>query len=320
MFLFNLTIPSCPDRKLNANEMNDNNTKNDNTTALPSIYFDNDVDSDSDWLSDSSYDSVTDINIKIERKKCKRRVLSIVCGMIWLAILSYAAVEFVTHLCNIFVQEYGNQILPILGDGTNNIGKGSFESFIGSVVLSFLVSQSMDVHNSYFLDAPKAKETATTPGNDVIFRVALFDTLFNIGMPFCLVLPFYKKGNYNMEVPQTNDEHGILCRSRRGDNLLSCRKSFYGDVNKEAQRIFLCDRTNGSLDVHPHIHRCGWCDICNYVHKCTGLVVYLYFKIFSTNLSSPIRLFHQITLSSRVLRTRRGLYRSNHWWASPSLR
>ena len=202
VFLFNLTIPSCPDRKLNANEMNDNNTKNDNTTALPSIYFDNDVDSDSDWLSDSSYDSVTDINIKIERKKCKRRVLSIVCGMIWLAILSYAAVEFVTHLCNIFVQEYGNQILPIFGDGTNNIGKGSFESFIGSVVLSFLVSQSMDVHNSYFLGAPKAKETATTPGNDVIFRVALFDTLFNIGMPFCLVLPFYKKGNYNMEVPR----------------------------------------------------------------------------------------------------------------------
>ena len=202
MFLFNLTIPSCPDRKLNANEMNDNNTKNDNTTALPSIYFDNDVGNDSDWLSDSSYDSVTDINIKIERKKCKRRVLSIVCGMIWLAILSYAAVEFVTHLCNIFVQEYGNQILPIFGHGTNNIGKGSFESFIGSVVLSFLVSQSMDVHNSYFLDAPKAKETATTPGNDVIFRVALFDTLFNIGMPFCLVLPFYKKGDYNMEVPR----------------------------------------------------------------------------------------------------------------------
>ena len=28
--------------------------------------------------------------------------------------------------------------------------KGRFESFIGSVVLSFLVSQSMDVHNSYF--------------------------------------------------------------------------------------------------------------------------------------------------------------------------
>ena len=69
-------------------------------------------------------------------------------------------------------------------------------------MLSFLLSQSADVHGSYFLDAIEAKETATTPGSDAIFRVALFDTLFNIGMPFCLVLPFYKKGNYNMEVPR----------------------------------------------------------------------------------------------------------------------
>ena len=69
-------------------------------------------------------------------------------------------------------------------------------------MLSFLLSQSTDVHGSYFLDALKAKETAATPGSDVIFRVALFDTLFNIGMPFCLVLPFYEKGDYNMEAPR----------------------------------------------------------------------------------------------------------------------
>ena len=207
-FLFNLTIPSCPERKLRANEINDENDKS-TTNALPSFYYDNDDDiSDFDWLSDSSYDSVTDIDVKIERKKCKRRMLSIACGTTWLAILSYAMVEFVTHLCNIFVQEYGEQ-LSLLFDGNGgqgiinkSISKGSFESFIGSVVLSFLLSQSADVHGSYFLDALKAKETAATPGNDVIFRVALFDTLFNIGMPFCLVLPFYKKGDYNMEAPR----------------------------------------------------------------------------------------------------------------------
>jgi hypothetical protein len=212
VFLFNLTIPSCPERKLRANEMSNIKTENDNNTtnALPSFYFDDGDDSNSDWLSDSSYDSVTDICVKIERKKCKRRVLSIACGTTWLAILSYAAVEFVTHLCNIYVQEYNEQIPSIFGGGggngelinKNNISKGSFESFIGSVVLSFLLSQSADVHGSYFLDAIEAKETATTPGSDAIFRVALFDTLFNIGMPFCLVLPFYKKGDYNMEVPR----------------------------------------------------------------------------------------------------------------------
>ena len=212
VFLFNLTIPSCPERKLRANEMSNIKTENDNNTtnALPSVYFDDGDDINSDWLSDSSYDSVTDICVKIERKKCKRRVLSIACGTTWLAILSYAAVEFVTHLCNIYVQEYNEQIPSIFGGGggngevinKNNISKGSFESFIGSVVLSFLLSQSADVHGSYFLDAINAKETATTPGSDAIFRVALFDTLFNIGMPFCLVLPFYKKGDYNMEVPR----------------------------------------------------------------------------------------------------------------------
>ena len=212
VFLFNLTIPSCPERKLRANEMSNIKTENDNNTtnALPSFYFDDGDDSNSDWLSDSSYDSVTDICVKIERKKCKRRVLSIACGTTWLAILSYAAVEFVTHLCNIYVQEYNEQIPSIFGGGggngelinKNNISKGSFESFIGSVVLSFLLSQSADVHGSYFLDAIEAKETATTPGSDAIFRVALFDTLFNIGMPFCLVLPFYKRGDYNMEVPR----------------------------------------------------------------------------------------------------------------------
>jgi len=212
VFLFNLTIPSCPERKLRANEMSNIKTENDNNTtnALPSFYFDDGDDSNSDWLSDSSYDSVTDICVKIERKKCKRRVLSIACGTTWLAILSYAAVEFVTHLCNIYVQEYNEQIPSIFGGGggngelinKNNISKGSFESFIGSVVLSLLLSQSADVHGSYFLDAIEAKETATTPGSDAIFRVALFDTLFNIGMPFCLVLPFYKRGDYNMEVPR----------------------------------------------------------------------------------------------------------------------
>ena len=65
-------------------------------------------------------------------------------GTTWLAILSYAAVEFVTHLCNIYVQEYNEQIPSIFGGGggngelinKNNISKGSFESFIGSARLA----------------------------------------------------------------------------------------------------------------------------------------------------------------------------------------
>ena len=192
VFIFNLTIPSCPSaRKVSTNDADDGDNNNDND----SDDYDN---TDSDWLSDSSDGgNADDIAVKIERRKCRARCYTIFCGILWLAVLSYAMVEFATHLCNIFVQSSFLSKYDITNDD------GSFESFIGGVVLAFVISQCMNVHDTYFLQhSAEQMEANVETGNDSIFRVVLFDQLVTFGFPIVLILPWYKNGDYNMDIPR----------------------------------------------------------------------------------------------------------------------
>ena len=76
---------------------------------------------------------------------------------------------------------------------------GSLECFVGSVVLAIVLSQSMHIHDSYFI---QSRNNSKINGGDSVFRINIFDAMISFGIPLALYLPFYRNGDHNMNIPQ----------------------------------------------------------------------------------------------------------------------